>query len=608
MFFDLRSKPSYERVLVFESPLEVYEAWSPENFHETWNDLQSCSSKTDWIAGFISYEAGYLWEESLRESLPRERKLPLFWMGRFPKPTITETLFFYTNPPQLPELPDWEIYREAYFQSFSSIHEALLQGETYQINFTFQIEWNWEGDFFQLFRYLLGRQKTEYACFFDLRNEIGRCFASLSPELFFSLSGTKLTAKPMKGTSPRSGIPMQDKRLREALFQSEKNRAENLMITDLLRNDMGKISKLGSVSTQNLFHIESYDTVHQMTSEIHSELEGNQTVFSVIQSLFPCGSVTGAPKIRSMKIIRGLENTPRGIYTGSMGYIPPKNSLLPAVWNVAIRTLDYDPKESKLTMGVGSGIVIDSVAEEEFRECMEKAEFLLRRQEFNREFYVFESMLIVLTSSGYKIRLYDFHLERLEQSCTYFQIPFEKSRIRSYIQDFVQSLSYTNPLPKRTCYRLRLQIDSSGKIRSSCEPFETPKTRHAKIEKRKIRISQTAIFSRNIYQLHKTSHRLVYDKAYSQKGDSYDILFLNEKGEVAETCVQNIFVKMDQIYYTPPLTSGILPGTLRRYVLEKFPRWFCEKTLKLEDLRMSKEIVVGNSIRGFQRVRIDWEI
>lgn len=322
-----------------------------------------------WVCGYISYEAGYLLDPALEQLLPPRRDCPLLVLGVFEAPVSQSPLVARDGPP--PRLfnirPQWSF---ADYQSrFEQLHQSLRQGDCYQGNLSFPIHADWEGDPLALFQLLTARQPVRYASFIDLGSPI---ILSRSPELFFEVSEDGwVETLPMKGTMPRGSTPAQDDALKEALRTDAKNQAENRMIVDLLRNDISRISVVGTLDVPELFKIESYPTVHQMVSRVRAKLLPNTSFGTIVNALFPGGSITGAPKISAMKILRALEPSPRGVYCGAIGWAAPDGRMR---FNVAIRTISLFPQGNAI-FNVGGGIVYDSTARSEYDECLLKARF-----------------------------------------------------------------------------------------------------------------------------------------------------------------------------------------------------------------------------------------
>ncbi len=350
----------------FEDARDVITALTPDDVPRAFAALQEAQSQGHWLAGFASYELGYLMSRKLHGLLPDARQLPLLQFGVFDAPTPARTLNTENSTLTSPK-PAWD--RPRYAQAFGVVHEFIKAGDIYQANLTFPLHAQLSGPPEALYAALSARQSVPYGALVHLGET---ALLSRSPELFFALSSTgELTARPMKGTAPRGATPAEDDALRDGLAASEKNRAENLMIVDLLRNDLSRISQIGSVRVPELFKVERYATLHQMTSRITAQINAGTSIAELFRALFPCGSITGAPKIRAMEILRDLEAGPRDAYCGAIGWIAPDGAM---EFNVAIRTLTCAP-DGKVSMNVGGGVVYDSTADDEYDEALLKARF-----------------------------------------------------------------------------------------------------------------------------------------------------------------------------------------------------------------------------------------
>ncbi len=322
-----------------------------------------------YAAGWLSYEAGYLLIPKLRNIIQKKSlSVPLGWFGLYEEPLETSISF----APVIKETPielEFDTSKTEFINTISKIHNYIRTGDTYQINYTIRAGFDWDGPGFDLYRRLKDRQSVDYSAF--IRPFPGFEILSLSPELFFAKKGTLIWSRPMKGTAPRGKDQEDDNARAKALFNDEKNRAENVMIVDLLRNDLGRICQTGSVKVPELFRMERYETLFQMTSKVEGRIEENASLYHIFKSLFPCGSITGAPKIRSMEIIAELESSPRGVYTGAIGFITPQRD---TIFNVAIRTVTL--KEGRAELGIGAGITIGSDPQCEYQETLLKAKFV----------------------------------------------------------------------------------------------------------------------------------------------------------------------------------------------------------------------------------------
>lgn len=357
------------REVLFTAPSTIIRADNPQDFEAAWIALQQAHDAGKWLAGFLSYEAGYLLEAKLQPLLPEKRKMPLLCFGVFDGPSeeslhhrCDDDATFLRNP-----VAQWSF--DEYQTRFLRLHRHLREGDCYQGNLTFPIHAEWGGDPLTLFNALTRRQPVRYASFCNLG---GPVVLSRSPELFFEVGGEGwIETHPMKGTMPRGATPQEDEQNREFLMNDPKNQAENRMIVDLLRNDISLISEVGTLDVPELFRVESYPTVHQMISRVRAKLKSGLSLHSIFRALFPCGSITGAPKISAMEILRALESGPRDIYCGSLGWIEPNGRMR---FNVAIRTISLHD-DNRAIFNVGGGVVFDSTARAEYDECLLKARF-----------------------------------------------------------------------------------------------------------------------------------------------------------------------------------------------------------------------------------------
>ncbi len=357
--------------VVFADPREIIVAWEAHDFLPALDRVEAARRSGQWLAGYLSYEAGYLLDPALTELMPSGRRAPLLCFGVFDGPADTGPANTRWSDDTNATIHDpratWT--QAQYTPRFERLHRHLREGDCYQGNLTFPVEAAWEGDPLALFGALRRRQPVRHSAFIDLD---GPVVLSRSPELFFSVSRDRwIETLPMKGTAPRGGTPQEDEALREFLRNDPKNQAENRMIVDLLRNDISRISEVGTLDVPELFRVESYATVHQMVSRVRARLVEGLTFRDILAALFPCGSITGAPKISAMKILRALEDAPRDVYCGAIGWIAPDSGMR---FNVAIRTISLYPG-GRAVFNVGGGVVFDSTAEGEYAECLLKGRF-----------------------------------------------------------------------------------------------------------------------------------------------------------------------------------------------------------------------------------------
>ena len=388
----------------------------------------------------------------------------------------------------------------------------------------------------------------------------------------------------MKGTIARGRTPDEDRSQIRKLKNSLKDRSENVMIVDLLRNDLGRISNTGSVRVNKLYTVEGYKTLFQMTSTINAKLKDGISVYELFKSLFPSGSVTGAPKIKTMEIIRHLEKQERRVYTGGIGFIKPNRD---AVFNVAIRTLLLKGKSGE--MGIGSGIVYDSDPEREYKECELKALFFTQKR---RQFQIIETMLWSKKTGFF---LLDYHLQRLQSSSSYFNFCFNQEKINQSLNRMSRHL---NPAFE---YRIRLLLFPEGQVSLSCRRLkQTTKKSIPRVTFAKKRVD-----SQDVFLFHKTTNRKLYEKEYqkARRAGFFDVIFQNERDEITEGAISNIFIRKDGMYYTPPVSCGLLRGVYRQYFIETKPQLIREKIIKCQDLYEADGIYLSNAVRGLVQVR-----
>jgi para-aminobenzoate synthetase/4-amino-4-deoxychorismate lyase len=482
--------------------------------------------------------------------------------------------------------------------AIARIQNYIRAGDTYQVNYTYRYTFDAYGSLPALYRRLRARQPVPYGALISLPD--GRAVLSLSPELFVRKDGKRLTARPMKGTAAASGDAQQDGRTAQALAGDQKNRAENLMIVDLLRNDLGRIAATGSVAVERLFDVQRYSSVLQMTSTVHAQMRDDVSLFALFSALYPCGSITGAPKHRTMQIIREIEVAPRGIYTGALGWFDPP---LPGdadpscgdfCLSVPIRTLELRQDGRHFyrgEMGVGAGIVYDSVAASEYEECRLKASFLTAMRS---EFELFETMHATRAEG---CRYLDRHLARLRKSAAYFDFKFDEAAIRVALHTACQELEHDG------AHRMRLALQASGEYRiqsAVLPPLATPV---------RILLADRTTAADDLFLRHKTTIRTVYDQAWraAEQAGAFDQLFCNQSGQLTEGGRSTLFVKLDGVWCTPPLSAGVLPGIMRSVLLDD-PAWHAQqRNITLDDLRQAQEIVVCSALRGVLAATIVWD-
>ena len=577
------------RSLLYAEPERVISASSPEEVEAALDEVSAGLARGLHAAGFFSYELGYCLEPKLRDLLPADRRVPLFWIGLFRPPlplddASTRAWLDAHGGTERAKISDLTLswMREQYVSAFDKVEDYISAGDVYQINLTFKYRFAFEGNPVALYAALRRKQRVAYGALISAPDF---SVLSLSPELFFRREAKHMSTRPMKGTAPRGRTPREDARLKTWLAMDEKQRAENLMIVDLLRNDLGRVAKIGSVEVTDLFTVETYRSVHQMTSGISAELRSDMGLKDMLRALFPCGSVTGAPKVRAMEIINELEADPRGVYTGAIGHIAPSGD---AQFNVAIRTVVLAADSGE--MGIGSGIVANSKADSEFEECLLKAQFLTRP---DAPFALIETIRYE-RSTGF--HLLERHLARLQSSAGYFGYPFSREAVLAALE--AEAARVEAPVAM-----LRLLLAEDGTITVTSTAIELP----TKGTVWRFVISDQRLDEKDPFFYHKTTRRQFYDgEMERQKAltGCDEVVFLNKKGELTEGTRTNIFIEIDGRLFTPALTCGLLPGTLREELLDLPRAAASEAVLTPQDLLTADRIYLGNSVRGLVRAEL----
>ncbi len=579
--------PVYEKgnCYLFVEPDEVITARNRDELFEAFDLIQKQIENGRIGYGFLTYEAGHFFEEKLLQ-LGTENNSVLLRFCFFDNTKVRivkpEELDFVSGDNQKNyDVSNFNLNKskEDFEEDIARIKNYISHGDTYQVNYTVRGSFKFSGSYSSLFKTLVFNQSARYTAFINNKDEV---IISVSPELFFSVLKNEIITKPMKGTISRGINNLYDRRNINTLQNSEKNKAENLMILDLLRNDAGRISKFGTVKVTDLFKVEKYESLFQMISETRSTLQKGMGFKEILTNIFPSGSITGAPKIRTMEIIHELENAERGIYTGTIGLVE-KDKM---IFNVAIRTLKINKKSGAGEIGLGSGIVWDSGPADEYNETLLKSKFILEPDDY---FELFETMLV----ENKKIFLFDMHLERLKDAANYFLFKYDERKIKSEVFHILEK---TNKAKK---YRLKLNLNKWGNCSYSLKeyfPFAG---------KIKVIISANIISSQNRFQYFKTTNRKLYDDEYRKYSGQgfFDVLFFNENGHLTEGAITNIFIKKNGKWITPALDCGILPGVYRKHFISQNHPYVIETQIAYEDLFNSEEIVLTNSLRG--EIKVD---
>ena len=615
--------------LYFTNPHQLLSVVTVEGIIPTLNEIERLVQENGWhAAGFLSYESAFAFDKALQTH--PESEFPHLWFGLYPAPRLIDLPDPALPKPTLTWSPT--VNRETYNAAIGKVKDHIANGRTYQVNYTMRLCADFKTDPWDFFLHLAQTQNN-HAAYIDTGRFV---IASASPELFFQLDGDSITGRPMKGTVKRGRTNIEDKEQAEWLHNSEKNRAENIMIVDMIRNDLGRIAKIGSVHVPELFTPEKYPTLWQMTSTVQAETSASIT--NILKALFPCASITGAPKVSTMKIIAELETTPRKIYTGSIGCISPNRK---ASFNVAIRTALIDRESNTAEYGVGGGIVWDSTSTDEYAEALLKARVLT---ESHPQFSLLETMLWT-PEEGFFLR--EKHITRLLDSAEYFEFPvsneqrwsssgalsatyrdhklqeniesYQWSRYASPRFDFVSTPpsagNTTQPLDQSKIIetylaeipsqftsaspqRVRLLLDKNGDLSHEAKPFQTENNPPPL----KVCLAKEPVNSVNVFLFHKTTLRDIYDSARKDFPEYDDVLFYNEHGELTEFTVGNLVVEMDGKCYTPPISCGVLAGTFRAHLLET--RQVEERVIRIDELKKCTKFFFVNSVRKWREVEI----
>lgn len=569
--FDFKADDGSDKPIQFTRPNKIF---TTNSIDEVKPLLQAFETELDqgrYLAGYLSYEAAQAFEPDYRTD--KRLTMPLMWFASFDQPIEKKEL----SRGRVYSLSSWQetCTYQAYQKGIQLIKDAIDMGDTNQINYTTRLTSQFTGDGFGFYQQLLQNQQASYSAYLEIdRFQI----LSASPELFFKVNQNQITTRPMKGTIKRGRTLAEDLKYKQYLTQSEKERAENLMIVDLLKYDLEKIAVPGTIKTPELLTVETYPTVHQMTSTVTASLSNSTQVIDWFEALFPCGSITGAPKLKTMKYIDQLEDRPREVYCGAIGYITPERK---AIFNVPIRTVVIDREQSIATYGVGGGITRASEAENEYAEIQAKAAILTKEK---REFSLLESLL--LTDGSYPYLTY--HLERLAQSAQYFGYPYQVQVIRQRLEQYAIDYGKGN-------YKVRLLLHQDGTVDLQSEKrTEITDRVTTYLAKKPVDVDDPFLY-------HKTTIRDQYQKLTINRPDQFACLLWNDKNQLTEFTIGNLVLKIDGQYLTPPVTSGLLAGTFRQYLLNK--NQIKEQVLMKSDLDRASEVWLINAVRGWVRVK-----
>ncbi len=569
----------------FSNPHKVLQAKSVSEVRETLREAENLVNANGWhAAGFVSYEAAPAFDDALH--VVNSDDFPLIWFGLYPEPRSLKTSEVLRDLRSL-DTYVWQpsIERENYNAAIGAIKDAIANGLTYQVNYTMRLTANIKADTetdkrakageqgWQLFLHL-AKSQNKYAAYINTDDHI---ICSASPELFFKLDGDRIFSHPMKGTVKRGRTTQEDKAQIEWLHNSKKNRAENVMIVDMIRSDLGRVAEIGSVQVPELFKIEKYSTLFQMTSTVQAKT--NASLTEIFSALFPCASITGAPKVSTMKIISELETTPRKIYTGSIGYISPNRK---SQFNVAIRTVFINKEKQQAEYGLGGGIVWDSTSADEYNEALLKARVLT---EHPREFSLFETLLWTPDKGFF---LLEKHIARMDDSANYFDFPFSKGTLEDALKRLADE--FTSP------QRVKISLNRFGEFLEEAKSFIAEKKSF------NVHLAEQPVDSNNVFLFHKTTRRDMYP---TPKNSFDDILLFNERNELTEFTIGNLVVEMGGELFTPPISCGLLAGTFRAQLLETHQ--IKERVILKNELAICTKLFLVNSLRKWVQVELQKE-
>lgn len=563
--------------LCFKDPVEIMSADTPAEVDQVLTDLQARVDSGFYVAGYVSYEAASGIDPQFHVNIAAGQ--PVCWFGVYTDYHVLGALAqnaaeFTANGHGFGQIGAVaaSVDVDEYIETIAEIKRQIALGNTYQVNYTLRLNAQYEGDPWALFTALESMQNGGYAAYLDTETH---AICSASPELFFSMKDGVLRTKPMKGTVKKGSSREENERNKNWLAASAKNRAENVMIVDMIRNDIGQFAHPGSVSVDQLFTVEEYPTVYQMTSSVSARCDIKP--LEAFRKMFPCASITGAPKVKTMEIIRNLECGPRGIYTGSIGFVAPDNS---AQFNVAIRTAVIDKRNSTLEYGVGGGIVWDSSPLEEFKECQAKSAIL---KNLSTPDNLLETMLWAPGSGLYLLNL---HLERLSRSAKALGYHFSE-------QYFAHVISELNLNQYKKPMRVRAELWQDGELRCEVVPLNS-------MVGNLVGFAQTELLNGSV-SAHKMTRRALYHSALNAHPEFHDLILCRPEGAITESCFANVVVKIGNELCTPPLSSGLIAGVFRKMLLDA--GLVREREITQQELVAASDVYLINSVRGWMKLK-----
>lgn len=557
------------QTLIFTDPVEIITTNKVNEVNISLKRVEEAISKGYYAAGYLSYEATYAFYKTNRTI---DSAYPLLWFGVFKEPIVKEPVGasnYYT-------VGKWSMKesKEAYLQNVDDILEKLNNDETEQVNYTIPLNAPFNGDSYDYYKQLKRAQKANFNAYlqfddFDI--------LSVSPEKFFSIRDNIVTVRPMKGTAARGKSFQEDIAQYHWLQESEKNKKENDLIADLMRYELESIAH--SITTRDYYHVEKYPTVYQMTSTLSGTLKDRIHPVNVLSTLFPCGSITGVPKNAAIDIIAKKETDNRGIYCGTIGYFTPNKE---AIFNVAIRTVTINKLNETAYYNAGGAITKDSTAEDEYNEVIAKTDVL------HRTIPTFKLLETLLLEDGV-VFLEDKHIARLRNSAQYFDYPFKEAELINVLTRLKETYKYD-------CWRVRLLLNEHGRFSVESFPLE-------RITNEKVIVAERSIDHHYLYLYHKTTERTIFNEHRQLLQDDYlDVLLWNKHGEITEFTIGNVVVEKDGRLLTPPVESGLLPGTFREQLIEDGT--ITEEKIMLDDLNEVTSMWLINSVRKWVKVTL----
>jgi para-aminobenzoate synthetase/4-amino-4-deoxychorismate lyase len=564
------------RSLQFGAPVHTLVAGTRDEVRDVVAAAGSARDEGFWVAGYVAYEAAPAFDEAL-VTLDPDPALPLAWFGVHEQP-LQQTGWPATGEYRLGAWRS-DTDERTYRACVAEIHDRIRHGDTYQTNYTLRLRNRIHGDHRGLYQDMVAAQWAGFGALLEIGSH---AILSASPELFLFWDPGHIETRPMKGTVARGRWYEEDQRRRDVLLGSEKIRAENVMIVDLLRNDLGRVAEFGSVRVDELFTAEPYPTVWQLTSSVRATPRPDLGLVDVFDAMFPCGSVTGAPKASTMKLIAECELAPRGVYCGAIGVMAPDSSGHPrAVFSVAIRTLVIDLASGDAVYGTGGGIVADSDVDDEYEEALLKASVLTRKRP---PVGLIETMLWTPASG---IWLRDRHVERLTRSAEVLGIPLDRAVVHTAL----------NQVSGREQTIIRLVLDPAGRVSVETRLLAEPGDGEVLLA-----VDSVPVDRDDVHLYHKVTDRTRYDEAAARHRDVDDVVLINDLGHCTETTVGNLVVEVDGRWVTPPIESGLLAGTYRAELLGSGK--IAEEVVTIDQLFAADRVAVINSVRGWRSASV----